>query len=84
MKAKKMGSSMLLTYIGTSDIRSFGVGDGVGVPLTFERHVPLEVDEKIAKLILGDENLSLEFAGESASPTIDDSIDDAQEALPGL
>ena len=72
---------MLLTYIGTADFRTFSTNDSVGVDLVFSRNIPLEVDVKTAKLILGDENLSIEFV-EGSTP--DNSIDDAQEPLPGL
>jgi hypothetical protein len=84
MTAKKLGGPMLLTYVGGSDTRHFSKGDSVGVELTFVRNTPLEVDGKIAKLILGDENLSAEFEGGGVTPTIDDSIDDAQEVFTGL
>lgn len=81
-----------ITYVGTSDIRSFGTSDAVGVELEFHRHESQEVDKKIADLLLGDPQFTGEFIeGEYVAPepeivTPDDQavIDGPQGGLPGL
>lgn len=76
-----------ITYVGTSDIRSFGTSDEVGVELEFHRHVAQEVKNQIADLLLGDERFAGEFIeGEyiAPEPVTPDGIDDSQAPLDGL
>lgn len=82
-----------ITYVGTSDIRSFSEIDPVGVELTFLRHQAVEVKNEVAKVLLEDERYQGEFIeGEYVAPVvetvtpdqIDASLDDSGAPLPGL
>lgn len=78
----------LITYVGPSDIRSFGTSDSVGVELEFHRNVAQDVPAETAKFLLED----LQFSGEFIKGEVeivapdepDESIDDSQAALPDL
>lgn len=85
-------TAKIVTYVGTSDIRSFGLGDAVGVELEFHRHQSQEVELKTADFLLGDPQFEGEFIeGEFVAPepevvTPDEPvvIDDAQVLIDGL
>lgn len=85
-------TAKVVTYVGTSDIRSFGLGDAVGVELEFHRHQSQEVELKTADFLLGDPQFAGEFiegeyvAPEPAVVTPDEPvvIDDSQAPLQGL
>ncbi len=77
-----------VVYVGRANTRRFSADDAVGADLVFERNIPQEVNNEVAKKLVA---LGKEFVieGESddavdASADASDAHDDAQESIPGL